>query len=229
MNQLIQIQKEFHADMMILHNKYIDKITVMEDLEDDPNNTEEETLEDDISKQITPKQMQTELESIENSSEQEQVWERMQKARSALRELEYKESVDEKNSPGLISDETSKVTIKENNLVVETNLNDVLKTDKLSGELTEDLDGDPSEKDLDGDPSEKCSPCVAPDMIKPPPINALYRINPKQRKEVLMDMYNSAVENMNELSKFDDEIKNNLEEEISKESNRLLQLYLDTH
>jgi hypothetical protein len=215
MNQLLQIQKEFHMDMMILHNKYIDKINLIDDLEDDPNNTEDETLEDDISKQITPEQMQTELESIENSSEQEQVWDRMQKARSTLCELDS-----EKNISGLISDETSKGTVKENNLVVETDLNDVLKKDKLSGELTEDLDGDPVEKYSTG---------VAPDMLKPPPINALYRINPRQRKEVLSDIYNSAVENMNELYKFDDDIKNNLEEEIGKESNRLLQLYLDTH
>jgi hypothetical protein len=222
MCKLTQIQKEFHIDMMILHNKYIDKINKIENLEYDANDenigvTEEKTSEDDFSKQLIPDQIQTELESIENSDEQDQVWNRMQNARLELFQLNSNESASKNIISELISDKTSEKIVKENNLTVETNLNEVLIKDKLSGEL--------NETDID----ETRSLEVSSDILKPSFINALHRINPTQRKAILIDIYKSSVENMNELSKFDDYIKNNLEEEINKESNRLLQLYLDTH
>jgi len=63
----------------------------------------------------------------------------------------------------------------------------------------------------------------------PPPINALYKLTAYQRNIVVRDLFKQARENMKYLAEHDDIIKQNLDEEIQKESDRLLQVYIDSN
>ena len=188
MEQLIQLQKDFHKDMAQLHNMYVDRINIL-NMENDIKNTPDEL--------VNVEQMQSVIENIENNTEQEQIWERMRNARSVA------------ETPALINSTGGTaecIPIKQDNLLIETCLSEYIKENPIL---------EPPEEETN--------------KLKPPIINSLYKITPKQRKDVLMEIYNNASENMNELSKYDDDIKNNLDDEINNESNRLLQVYLDTH
>ena len=65
------------------------------------------------------------------------------------------------------------------------------------------------------------------DVIKPPTINALFRITPKERRKVIKDIFMESRRYVTELYKDDDKSVEEINEEVKKQSDRLLQFYID--
>jgi hypothetical protein len=63
----------------------------------------------------------------------------------------------------------------------------------------------------------------------PPRINALYKVNPTSRKAIIQDIFKEATESIKKLSKLDDNYKDNFDNEVQNEADRLLEVYLKTH
>ena len=63
----------------------------------------------------------------------------------------------------------------------------------------------------------------------PPRINALYKVNPTSRKAIIRDIFKEANESIKKLSELDDNYKDNFDNEVQKEADRLLEVYLKTH
>jgi hypothetical protein len=66
-------------------------------------------------------------------------------------------------------------------------------------------------------------------QVNPPMVNALFRINPSQRKALLKKMFIKANENISNLAKLDNTYINNFDKEVQAEADRLLKVYLSTH
>lgn len=64
---------------------------------------------------------------------------------------------------------------------------------------------------------------------RPPLINALYKVNPTQRKNIIKQLFFEAKENIMKLAELDNKYKENIDDEIQKEADRLLEVYLKTH
>jgi hypothetical protein len=63
----------------------------------------------------------------------------------------------------------------------------------------------------------------------PPRINALYKVNPTSRKAIIQDIFKEATESIKKLSELDEKYKDNFDNEVQKEADRLLEVYLKTH
>ena len=82
--------------------------------------------------------------------------------------------------------------------------------------------------------SNNLSHNIEMDQIKepdntPPRINALYKVNPTSRKTIIRDIFKEATESIKKLSKLDDKYKDNFDNEVQVEADRLLEVYLKTH
>lgn len=62
-----------------------------------------------------------------------------------------------------------------------------------------------------------------------PPINALYKVSPYKRKEIIKNIFIQATENINNLAKINSSYKENIDKLIQDEADRLLEVYLKTH
>lgn len=65
--------------------------------------------------------------------------------------------------------------------------------------------------------------------IKPPVINALYKVNPKTRNNIIKNIFIDARNNIKKLSELNDDYKNNFDEKVTEEADRLLMVYLKTN
>jgi hypothetical protein len=63
----------------------------------------------------------------------------------------------------------------------------------------------------------------------PPRINALFKVNPTSRKAIIQDIFKEATESIKKLSELDDTYKDNFDNEVQNEADRLLEVYLKTH
>jgi hypothetical protein len=63
----------------------------------------------------------------------------------------------------------------------------------------------------------------------PPRINALYKVKPTSRKAIIRDIFKEATESIKKLSELDGNYKDNFDNEVQKEADRLLEVYLKTH
>lgn len=62
-----------------------------------------------------------------------------------------------------------------------------------------------------------------------PVLNPLFKLNRLDRKELLKLIFNNATLNIKKLAELDEKYKKNFDDEVSKESDRLLEFYIKTH
>jgi hypothetical protein len=105
--------------------------------------------------------------------------------------------------------------------------------------ITKNINEEEDEEDEEDNPhiifkSNNLAHDLEMDQIKepdntPPRINALYKVNPISRKAIIQDIFKEATESIKKLSELDDNYKNNFDNEVQKEADRLLEVYLKTH
>jgi hypothetical protein len=201
MDNVIQINKDFHINMIKIHQQCIERFNKI-------NNIDDTHMDDDILNLIKDKNnseiinIQKEIDILD--IDDDNIRKRINNARSNIIMNSVKIEK-EKDNIEIEKEKTDIKKEKDDNLLIDNNIYNIFKPDVVEQKN------------------------IIKKELKQPSINALYKISHKQRKEVIVDLYNTAVINMNEISKYDDEIKNNLEEEIQKEASRLLQVYLETH
>jgi hypothetical protein len=64
---------------------------------------------------------------------------------------------------------------------------------------------------------------------KYPVLNALFKVNPLKRKEIIKEIFNKSKNNITELAKLDSKYTDNYDVEVEKEADRLLNVYLKSH
>lgn len=148
------------------------------------------------------------LQLDSNLDDQDMIWDRIRQSQlghdpfQPLRQIQEKEEEEEQ--------EKEQKGIRENNLCVEP---EILENVNITPDLlTDDTQKTEERGELSG-----------------PPINALYRINPIQRRTVIKDIFNTATENITKLAELDNKYKDNFDVEVQKEADRLLEVYLQTH
>ena len=62
-----------------------------------------------------------------------------------------------------------------------------------------------------------------------PVLNALFKVNPLKRKEIIKEIFNKSKDNITELAKLDSKYNDNYDIEVEKEADRLLNVYLKSH
>jgi hypothetical protein len=136
--------------------------------------------------------------------DQDLIWERIRKSQLGQdTEIKKDES---------INDQTHTTQPRENNLQ-ELQMVQLLKSDmSLSKELC----------DGNGKVSET-------ESLQPPKINALFKVNPQTRKKIIKDTFEQATENITKLAELDKKYKDDFDDEVQKEADRLLEVYLKTH
>lgn len=215
-------QKTFLSDLKDLVNDY-DELQHNNKTYDKINNySDKKTLES----------IYDELNKIENNDQIDMIRERMNKSRnqsSPINETVLENVLhNQSNDKYIVKDD---VKFNENNLA--TSEIDNLILDNPDHEIIDetielkpikDLDIEPiqfneNNKETNNELQEKMGP----------PINPLYKISKQQRNNVIRDIFKQASENMKSCAEYDDFIKQNLENEIQKESDRLLQVYIDSN
>jgi len=66
-------------------------------------------------------------------------------------------------------------------------------------------------------------------VINAPKINALFKVNPTERKRITREIFTRAIENMTKLRKIDESVNADFDNSVQKEADRLLDVYLKTH
>lgn len=150
-------------------------------------------------------------------SEQDLIWERIRQSQLAQKENETPEHNNLEKELLKVQTTVEKELLK--TIPKQNNLPEVSPSQLLQSniDVKPDMEVNPEEK------KEK------EDEKRPPKINALFRVNPLTRRKLIKDTFIQATENIKKLAELNDKYKDNFDEEVQKEADRLLDVYLKTH
>lgn len=215
-------QKTFLSDLKDLVNDYVELQHNNKTYDNINNYSDKKTLES----------IYDELNKIENNDQIDMIRERMNKSRNLSYPINETvlENVlhNQSNDKYIVKDdvkfnENNLATSEIDNLILDNPDHEIID-EPIESKPIKDLDIEPiqfneNNKETNNELQEKMGP----------PINPLYKISKQQRNNVIRDIFKQASENMKSCAKYDDFIKQNLENEIQKESDRLLQVYIDSN
>ena len=238
LNKIFDDRIEYHMGLIDLHTNKIAKLqkqriselkNLLKEFEctstTEQDNTRRGALEDTLFDTLYPASDIPDLntQSFDGDlglSEQDLIWERIRQSQLAQKEEQQKENPDQ--------------NILENQKTVEKEL---LKTIPKQNNLPEVPPSQLLQSNMDVKPDMLVKPEVKPEEEKKkeneekkaPKINALFKVNPPTRRKIVKDTFTQATENIKKLAELDDKYKDNFDEEVQKEADRLLDVYLKTH
>lgn len=213
-------QKSFLSDLKELVNDY-DELQHNNKTYDNINNySDKRTLEDIYDK----------LHEIENNDQMDMIRERMNKSRNQsypINETSLENVLhNESNVKYIVKDD---VKFNENNLAA-LEIDNLIIDNPDHEKIDEIIESKPvTDLNIKTTQFNETNEEVLENKKNGPPINPLYKISKQQRNNVIRDIFRQASENMRSCAEYDDFIKQNLEKEIQKESDRLLQVYIDSN
>jgi hypothetical protein len=160
-----------------------------------------------LDKQLLEKQINTSDPYGDNLdmglSDQDLIWERIRNSQIEIEQKQLDKQHETKSKPPSITENINEDDDEEDNPHI------IFKSNNLAHDL-------------------EMVQIKEPDNT-PPRINALYKVNPTSRKAIIRDIFKEATGSIKKLSELDGNYKDNFDNEVQKEADRLLEVYLKTH